>query len=70
MEREGGEAVSDKEWWILPCMVLVALACIISNIFGIVKGIDKQQQEAVITGHAEWVADQNGKPQFKWKESK
>ena len=46
--------MTDKEWLILPCMVLVALACIISNIFGIVKGVDKQQQEAVITGHSEW----------------
>jgi hypothetical protein len=28
------------------------------------------QQEAVAAGHAEWVADTSGKPQFKWKESK
>jgi len=62
--------VKDKEWLILPYMVLVAIACIISNIFGFIKGIDKQQQEAVIKGHAEWVADGNGKAVFKWKECK
>jgi hypothetical protein len=37
---------------------------------GFNRGIDKQQQEAVIKGHAEWVADKNGKPQFKWRDSK
>jgi hypothetical protein len=42
----------------------------VSNLCGINTGIDKVQQEAVIKGHAEWVADQSGKPQFKWKESK
>ena len=31
---------------------------------------DVQQREAVAAGHAEWVADKNGKPQFKWKECK
>lgn len=62
--------MSDKEWWIMPCMVLIALACIISNAFGFVKGIDNQQQEAVIKGHAEWVANANGKAVFKWKECK
>ena len=31
---------------------------------------DVQQREAVAAGHAEWVADQNGKPQFKWKQIK
>jgi hypothetical protein len=32
--------------------------------------MDKVQQEAILKGHAEWVADTNGKPQFKWKECK
>lgn len=31
---------------------------------------DVQQREAVAAGHAEWVADKSGKPQFKWKECK
>jgi hypothetical protein len=42
----------------------------VSNLCGINTGIDKVQQEAVLKGHAEWVADQTGKPQFKWKECK
>jgi hypothetical protein len=28
------------------------------------------REEAVQKGHAEWVADKEGKPQFKWKECK
>ena len=55
---------------IIPCVILVLFACTVSNLCGINTGIDKVQQEAVIKGHAEWVADQSGKPQFKWKESK
>jgi hypothetical protein len=42
----------------------------VSNLSGINAGIDKVQQEAVIKGHAEWVADANGKAVFKWKECK
>jgi hypothetical protein len=38
--------------------------------FGFHGGINKMQQEAVAAGHAEWVADKSGKPQFKWKEAK
>jgi hypothetical protein len=55
---------------IIPCIVLVLLACTVSNLCGAVSGIDKAQQEAVIKGHAEWVADTNGKAVFKWKECK
>jgi hypothetical protein len=28
------------------------------------------KEEAIRAGHAEWVADASGKPQFKWKECK
>jgi len=31
---------------------------------------DVQQREAVAAGHAEWVADADGKAVFKWKEAK
>jgi hypothetical protein len=48
----------------------VIFSVLASNRIGFVGGIDKVQQEAVIKGHAEWVADQSGKPVFKWKESK
>jgi hypothetical protein len=55
---------------IIPCVVLVLFAFTVSNLCGINTGIDKVQQEAVLKGHAEWVADQSGKPVFKWKECK
>jgi hypothetical protein len=55
---------------IVPIVIGVLLACLASNRIGFVDGVDKVQQEAVIKGHAEWVADTNGKPQFKWKECK
>jgi hypothetical protein len=48
----------------------VIISVLASSQIGFVKGIDKVQQEAVLKGHAEWVADANGKPQFKWKECK
>jgi hypothetical protein len=55
---------------IISIVVSVIIAFLASNRIGFVEGIDKTQQEAVIKGHAEWVADTNGKPQFKWKECK
>jgi hypothetical protein len=55
---------------IISCVGLVFLACTVSNLSGVNFGIDKVEQEAVLKGHAEWVADTNGKPQFKWKECK
>jgi hypothetical protein len=62
--------MSDKYWLVLPVLLLVLVLSTISKTRGIDLGIDKVQQEAVIKGHAEWVADTNGKPQFKWKECK
>ena len=62
--------MSDKDWLVIPCMLLIVFACMISNITGFVRGVDKVQQEAVIKGHAEWVADADGKAVFKWKEAK
>jgi hypothetical protein len=55
---------------IISCVMLIILACTVSNRIGFIEGIDKVQQEAVIKGHAEWVADANGKAVFKWKECK
>lgn len=41
---------------------------------GVVLGRDlgetRIRSEAIKNGNAEWVADANGKPQFKWKEVK
>jgi hypothetical protein len=55
---------------IIAIIVSVVIAFFASNRIGFVGGIDKVQQEAVLKGHAEWVADQSGKPVFKWKECK
>ena len=62
--------MSDKYWLVLPVLLLVLVLSTISKTNGFNDGIDNMQQEAVIKGHAEWVADTNGKPQFKWKECK
>jgi hypothetical protein len=55
---------------IIPCVVLVSFACLVSNLCGINTGMDNMHKEAVIKGHAEGVADANGKAVFKWKECK
>ena len=54
----------------LPCIFLVIIACVFSNLYGYDKGFDKMKEVAIREGHAEWVADATGKPQFKWKECK
>jgi hypothetical protein len=54
----------------IPCIILVIFACVVSNLCGYDKGIDKMKEAAIREGHAEWVADATGKPQFKWKECK
>jgi len=55
---------------IIAIVVSVIISGLASNRIGFVGGIDKVEQEAVLKGHAEWVADTSGKPQFKWKECK
>jgi hypothetical protein len=55
---------------IIPCFILLTVAIGVSNLCGRMNGIDKMKEEAIRAGHAEWVADASGKPQFKWKESK
>lgn len=62
--------MSDKYWWVIPCVIVFVFLSTMGLIRGYHRGIDEMQQQAVVTGHAEWVADKNGKPQFKWKESK
>ena len=61
---------NDKDWLVMPCILFILFLCVLLNLVGFNRGIDKQQQEAVLKGHAEWVADKSGKPQFKWKEAK
>ncbi len=62
--------MKDNPPLVISIVSLGIIAFFASNHIGFVRGIDKVQQEAVIKGHAEWVADANGKPQFKWKECK
>jgi hypothetical protein len=62
--------MKDNPAVIIATVVSVVIACLSSNRIGVVGGIDKVQQEAVLKGHAEWVADANGKAVFKWKECK
>ena len=62
--------MSDDIHLIIPILVVVLIGCFGSNRIGVVAGVDKVQQEAVIKGHAEWVANKSGKPQFQWKACK
>ena len=62
--------MNDDHHLIIPIVVGIIIGCFASNRIGVVVGIDKVEQEAVLKGHAEWVADASGKPQFKWKECK
>ena len=62
--------MKDYVGFIIPCVILVIFACVVSNLCGLTNGIDKMQETAIRAGHADWVADESGKPQFKWKECK
>jgi hypothetical protein len=62
--------MKDDNILIMPIVVCAAIACIASNRIGFSAGSDKVEREAVKKGHAEWVVDSVGKPQFKWKECK
>lgn len=61
--------MKDYVGFIIPCVILVIFACVVSNLCGYTTGIDKMKEQAILEGHAEWVADASGKPQFKWKEA-
>lgn len=37
--------------------------------FGFMTGTSTMKQSAVKNGAAEWVADKNGNPEFKWKKN-
>jgi hypothetical protein len=55
---------------IIPCVILIVFACVVSNLCGRTNGIEQMKEESVRAGVAEWVADASGKAQFKWKECK
>ena len=57
----------------LPPILYVLVVCIcvaVSTCFGLSRGETLIREEAVLNGHAEWVADSKGKAVFKWKEVK
>lgn len=62
--------MKDKDWLVMPCIILFILILVFLSITGFVRGTEKLQQEAIRKGHAEWVADSEGRAQFKWKEAK
>ena len=65
--------MKDKCWQyslVIPCTLLFVVLITMCLIKEFDNGTDQMQQQAVLAGHAEWVADKNGKPQFKWKECK
>jgi hypothetical protein len=48
-------------------LAVIALCIAVSGSFGKFLGAARVREEAVLKGHAEWVADKDGKPQFKWR---
>jgi hypothetical protein len=62
--------VSDSDF--SPIMFLVVVFCCVAaaTIISLARGETLVREEAVAAGHAEWMADKSGKPQFKWKEVK
>jgi hypothetical protein len=57
----------------LPPIAYALIGCLfvaLSTVIGLHRGENLMREEAVLKGHAEWVADQSGKPAFKWKECK
>jgi hypothetical protein len=57
-----------KDSFVLTWLILLGL--FMSLFAGFYLCENQTRKEAVLKGHAEWVADTNGKPQFKWKECK
>ena len=51
--------------------VVIIVICVgVATLLSLARGETLMREEAVLKGHAEWVADTSGKPQFKWKECK
>ncbi len=55
---------------VMLCFMCVMFGLVIGGLFGQISGVSHMKHEAILEGHAEWVADASGKPQFKWKECK
>ena len=55
---------------IFPIFMGTACGLLVAMLFQGQRGENPMREEAIIKGHAEWVSDTNGRPQFKWKECK
>jgi hypothetical protein len=62
--------VSDTEEFPIQYAVIIVICVGVATLLSLARGETLMQNEAVLKGHAEWVADQSGKPAFKWKECK
>ena len=51
-------------------IILFLTGIIFGAVFGGCTEVSHMKREAVRVGHAEWIIDTSGMPQFKWKESK
>jgi hypothetical protein len=62
--------VSDKyfPWPIL--MLPLGLGFIVGMLLGTISTSSSWKASAVKTGHAQWVANERGEAEFKWKEAK
>lgn len=54
----------------LLAFMLFVLGLFLGSMMGLNAGIGMKEKEAIRVNAAEWVADKDGKPQFKWKEAK
>ena len=55
---------------IAPYLLLILFGMMLGVFAGRYVETNHMKEEAIRAGHAEWVADEIGKPQFKWKECK
>jgi hypothetical protein len=62
--------VSDTEEFPIQYVVIIVICVVVATLLSLARGETLMQNEAVLKGHAEWVADTSGKPQFKWRECK
>ena len=55
---------------IVPCFLFCIVGITLGAFAGQFFGRSQMKHEAVLEGHAEWVANASGAAQFKWKECK
>lgn len=59
---------NDFQWPIL--MLPLGLGFIVGMLLGTISTNSSWKTSAVKTGHAQWVANERGEAEFKWKEVK